>query len=88
MERRAGEEYAFNDPLLEKLLAEICARGERNVIVAQLFLAPGRHAGSHGDITKICLPFEKDGVRIKQTPTLGKHPYLIEILGERLREFQ
>ena len=88
MERRAGEEYAFNDPLLEKLLAEICARGERNVIVAQLFLAPGRHAGSNGDITKICLPFEKDGVRIKQTPTLGKHPYLIEILGERLREFQ
>jgi len=48
MERRPGAAYAFNEPLLETLLA----RGEwegSTVIVAQLFLLPGRHAGPGGD---------------------------------------
>ena len=84
MERRDGHEYAFNDPLLEKLLMEIHSHGQKNVVLAQLFLAPGRHAGPEGDIEKICLPFENDGLKIHKIPTLGNHPYILEILAERL----
>ena len=84
MERRDGDEYAFNDPLLEKLLMEIHSHGQKNVVLAQLFLAPGRHAGPEGDIEKICLPFENDGLKIHKLPTLGNHPYILEILAERL----
>jgi hypothetical protein len=86
MERRDGDEYAFNEPLLEKLLMEIYSLGHRNVILAQLFLAPGRHAGTDGDISRICMPFENDGVRIHKIPTLGNHPYILEILAERLAD--
>lgn len=86
MERRDGDEYAFNDPLLEKLLIEIYSHGQKNVVLAQLFLAPGRHAGPEGDIEKICLPFENDGLKIHKLPTLGNHPYILEILAERLAE--
>ena len=87
MERRDGDEYAFNDPLLEKLLMEIHSHGQKNVVLAQLFLAPGRHAGPEGDIEKICLPFENDGLKIHKLPTLGNHPYILEILAERLAGF-
>jgi len=53
MERRPGAAYAFNEPLLETLLTR---EGWRTIpesplliIVAQLFLLPGRHAGLGGD---------------------------------------
>lgn len=86
MERRAGDEYNFNDPLLENLLKDIHSRGKKSVIIAQLFLTPGRHAGPRGDIAQICEPFIKDGMKIQRTPTLGDHPLVLEILVERLKE--
>jgi len=53
MERRPGAAYAFNEPLLETLLAREKWRGsaaaQSVIIVAQLFLLPGRHAGQTGD---------------------------------------
>jgi sirohydrochlorin ferrochelatase len=85
MERRAGAEYDFNEPLLEKLLdAPEFAEGE--VVVAQLFLQPGRHAGPGGDVEKICEAAKKKnpGVKILVTEPLGNHPGLVGVLAERL----
>ena len=64
MERREGKEYDFNDPLLETLLEDKKVSGGSCVILAQLFLAPGRHAGPDGDITQICTPFLNEGMKI------------------------
>lgn len=52
MERREGEQYDFNDPLLENLLGQEGFKGA--VVVSLLFAAPGRHAGAGGDIEAIC----------------------------------
>ena len=86
MERREGTEYDFNDPLLERLLEKKEALGSTFVIIAQLFLAPGRHAGLNGDIAHICAPFLNRDMNIERTPTLGNHPLILEILAERLKE--
>ena len=88
MERREGVKYDFNDPLLEKLLVEIKSSGHKCVVVGQLFLAPGRHAGPGGDIAQICKPFVKSGMQIENTVTLGNHPLVLEILVDRLRELE
>jgi hypothetical protein len=53
MERPEGDAYAFNDPLLAAALADR-PPGPGPVVVCQLFLAPGRHAGPDGDIASIC----------------------------------
>lgn len=53
MERREGEAFAFNEPLLAKRLTSApFAAGE--VVVALQFLSPGRHAGPGGDVAEIC----------------------------------
>ena len=86
MERRAGAEYDFNEPLLENLLNEKKS-GCHEMLVAQLFLSPGRHAGEGGDLEQICAAFTDDssGNRIARTPPLGSHPLVLEILMERIR---
>ena len=86
MERRAGAEYDFNEPLLENLLNEKKS-GCHEMLVAQLFLSPGRHAGEGGDLEQICASFTDDssGNRIARTPPLGSHPLVLEILMERIR---
>jgi sirohydrochlorin ferrochelatase len=85
MERRAGDEFAFSDPLLAALLDR--APFDRGaVIVAMLFLSPGRHAGPEGDVATICRAAEARHASLKVTMTelLGGHPALIELLAERL----
>mmetsp|Transcript_6493 Transcript_6493/g.7425 ORF Transcript_6493/g.7425 Transcript_6493/m.7425 type:complete len:668 (+) Transcript_6493:89-2092(+) len=52
MERREGEYYDFNDPLLENVF-DLGGMGVGSVILAYAFLAPGRHAGKDGDIEEI-----------------------------------
>jgi sirohydrochlorin ferrochelatase len=87
MERRPGPEFAFNEPLLAALLdTKDFLAGE--VIVARLFLQPGRHAGPGGDVEQICRAAEArhPGLKIALTEPLGSHPGLIPILGERLEE--
>jgi sirohydrochlorin ferrochelatase len=87
MERRPGAEYDFNEPLLERLLdAPEFAEGE--VVVAQLFLQPGRHAGPGGDVEKICAAAMKknQGVKIAITEPLGSHTALVAVLAERMEE--
>ncbi|MDB6167526.1 MAG: CbiX [Verrucomicrobia bacterium] len=87
MERRPGEAYDFNEPLLETLLAR---RGWNTgpVVVAQLFLLPGRHAGPRGDIAAICGRARKKnpGLSIARTRPMGEHPGLVDILADRCSE--
>ena len=85
MERREGEEYAFNEPLLENLF-EQPGWGSGNVIVSMLFLSPGRHAGPGGDIARICRAAEKrhPGLRTCMTGLVGDHAGIIPLLQRRL----
>jgi sirohydrochlorin ferrochelatase len=82
MERRAGEDYAFNEPLLETALRPpLCPA--RRVIVAMLFLSPGRHAGDSGDVATILREAEaaSGGALVTaMTPLLGEHPALLDLL--------
>ena len=88
MERRPKPEYDFNEPLLENLLPDQEACPSRQVVVAQLFLSPGRHAGPDGDVANICRQAEqaRPGLQTFLTDPLGNHPLVLEILEERLRQ--
>jgi hypothetical protein len=86
MERRAGAEYDFNEPLLENV-DQIEALIGGDLIVALFFLLPGRHAGAAGDVAQICdaLLERKVFSRVEMTPLLGEHPVLLDILADRLQ---
>ncbi len=87
MERRANPAYDFNEPLLERALGEKLVR-EGDVVIAQMFISPGRHAGPHGDIQQICTEVEKQHAKLKtyRTELVGSHPKLIDLLENRWRE--
>lgn len=57
----------------------------RNVIVAPLFLSPGRHAGANGDITRIC---DASSARCIRTELVGTHPLVVEALAAALQPGQ
>lgn len=84
MERREGAEYDFNEPLLESLLG---SEGyDQKVIVAPLFVSPGRHAGAGGDIAQICQSAEAESGSLvtKMTPLVGAGAdRLVEVLADR-----
>lgn len=84
MERRPGPEYAFNEPLLETLLRDRAWRAlaPGPVVVAMLFLQPGRHAGPDGDVAEICTAAaaEQPDLETIRTPLLGEHPALLDLL--------
>lgn len=86
MERREGDEYAFNEPLLESVLRRVgwCAS---NVVVAMLFLSPGRHAGSGGDVDQICKAAEADHpqLRTRMTGLVATHAAITGLLAARWR---
>ena len=87
MERREGEGYRFNEPLLERLLGSPgFDRGP--VIVSMMFLSPGRHAGPGGDVAAICAEAERahPGLKTIITPLAGEHEGIVDILLERLRD--
>lgn len=87
MERPEGDAYAFNEPLLDRALA--ATRPDLGpVIVCQLFLAPGRHAGPGGDIATLCATAvaKTSGLKIAITDPIGPHPTTIDILADRARE--
>jgi sirohydrochlorin ferrochelatase len=85
MERRAGAEYDFVEPLLANLLRQP-GWNEGEVTIAMQFLLPGRHAGPGGDVAEICRAAEgASGGKLKtqMTPLVAEHPLLVEILAER-----
>ena len=85
MERRPGEEFAFNEPLLANLLDQP-GWHDGPVIVSMLFLSPGRHAGPGGDIARICEEAEHRHPRLRTAMTglVGDHPDIIPLLLRRL----
>jgi hypothetical protein len=86
MERREGDAYAFNDPLLENLDQVYGFSGGR-LILAMFFLLPGRHAGPGGDVAEIYDGLLREGVfqSVETTPLIGESPMLLDILEDRLR---
>jgi sirohydrochlorin ferrochelatase len=86
MERRDGDEYAFNEPLLETLLGK--EGFDRDVVLSMLFLSPGRHAGPGGDIAGICSDAEKahPGLRTHMSELFATDPAAIELLAQRYRQ--
>ena len=84
MERREGEEYAFNEPLLENLLGSEGFR--KDVILSMLFLSPGRHAGPSGDIAEICEAAEQQhpGLKTHMADLFATHEGIIPLLTHRL----
>jgi sirohydrochlorin ferrochelatase len=86
MERREGDEYAFNEPLLENLTPS--KTHQKHCIAAMLFLLPGRHAGEGGDVADICDALIADGLfeDIQISKLMSEHPLLPLILKDRLAE--
>jgi len=87
MERRDGEEYAFNEPLLARAL-RTAPFNAGDVVVSLQFLSPGRHAGPGGDVAGICAAAEAEqaGLRTHMTDPLGAHPALVDVLAERYQD--
>ncbi len=87
MERRKGREYDFNGQLLGDLL-DTCVRPGASavVVLAMMFVSPGRHAGPGGDIEAICAEAmaRNPGLKVLISPLMGEHPLLIDILRDRL----
>jgi sirohydrochlorin ferrochelatase len=88
MERRQGDQYAFNEPLLESALDQLAADGFKDVIVAMQFLQPGRHAGPNGDVAEICAAARErhPALRTAMTDLLAHTPAVLTLLERRLRE--
>jgi sirohydrochlorin ferrochelatase len=85
MESPDGPEFDFNRPLLaEALMSPGFSGGD--VIIAPLFLSPGRHAGPEGDLERIAREAQgrPDGPRCHFTGLVGNHPAAIEHLASSL----
>ena len=89
MERRDGDAYRFNEPLLETLLGQPGFASGR-VIISMLFLSPGRHAGAEGDVAGICRQAEERHPRLRtvMTDLAGEHSGIVDILSDRLHTAQ
>ncbi len=68
-------------PLLAEQL-RVSALAGRTVVVAPLFLSPGRHAGPTGDIVQICAA---SSARCHVTGLVGTHPLAITALAAALQ---
>ncbi len=68
-------------PLLADALGAPSFAG-RPVIVAPLFLSPGRHAGPGGDIARIC---RESPARCHLTDLVGTHPLALDALASALQ---
>ncbi len=79
MERRPGDEYAFNEPLLETALSH--ASGD--CVILMQFLLPGRHAGTGGDVEEICTMHAPTGLQWRRSDLIGTHPKLASLLAQR-----
>ncbi len=89
MERRPEPEFDFNEPLLERALV-LAAKEAVPVIIALLFVSPGRHAGPGGDIEQICQQAQSKhpALSYQLTGLVGQHRGLVEILAERAIQSQ
>jgi hypothetical protein len=77
---------AFGPLLADVLGSRSLATGA--VVIAPLFLSPGRHAGPRGDLARIAGDAERrsPGLRCHFTALVGAHPRTIEALASALTE--
>jgi hypothetical protein len=82
-----GEEYAHNRPLFADALA-LPGFDRGDVVIAPLFLAPGRHAGPRGDLAQIATAAEDrlTPLRCHFTALLGTHPEVLDMLATALHQ--
>lgn len=73
-------------PLLADALRAPDFALDRDVVIAPLFLSPGRHAGSDGDIVQICRDAATPGARCHITDLVGTHPLAISALAGALHD--
>jgi sirohydrochlorin ferrochelatase len=89
MERRDGEAFAFNDPLLENAVADVGNDHDTGqadgVVVALLFLGPGKHAGPGGDVATI-VQSAQSGLPVHITNVIGADPLVRDILLDRVAQ--
>jgi sirohydrochlorin ferrochelatase len=85
MESPDGEGYAFNRPLLADALAAPGLEAN-DVVIAPLFLAPGRHAGQDGDLSRIVREAQvrTPQLRCHFTDLVGSHPSVAPRLASNL----
>ena len=87
MERREGEAYDFNEPLFASALPAARKTG-LPVVVGQLFLGEGRHAGPGGDIAgivaEVCAA-DRNGPPVHLAAPLGDAPEIITALAARMQ---
>ncbi len=76
----ASMEGVHGPLLVDQLARPPYNRGD--VLVAPLFLSPGRHAGPDGDLAKIC---RSATGRCHLTELIGTHPLAVEALAGALR---
>lgn len=84
-----GEEHGHNLPLLAQQL-EAPAFNHGDVVIAPLFLSPGRHAGVDGDLAEIARAAE-DRLAVPPlhchfTELIGTHPRAVDTLASALRD--
>jgi len=85
MESPEGHPFSFNRPLLREALADLAASGATDVVLAPLFLSPGRHAGPGGDLAQIARGFPQ--LRSHFTALVGTHPLAIAALAATIGPF-
>ena len=87
MEKREGDAFSFNDPLLETIPDYLNIEAAEDLLVAMFFLMPGRHAGEGGDVETI-LSNLCQNQRIRsfcKTDLIASHPMIMDILADRVR---
>ena len=87
MEKREGDAFSFNDPLLETIPDYLNLEAAEDLLVAMFFLMPGRHAGEGGDVETI-LSNLCQNQRIRsfcKTDLIASHPMIMDILADRVR---
>jgi sirohydrochlorin ferrochelatase len=86
MESPPGPDFAFNRPLLAEALDAVPVPAD--VIIAPLFLSPGRHAGPGGDLAEIVseAAARRPGLRGHFTDLIGSHPVVSATLARALRD--
>jgi hypothetical protein len=85
MESPDGPDFEFNRPLLAEALGS-SGFDSGDVVVAPLFLLPGRHAGPGGDLEAIARAAEgrSPGLSCHFAGLVGSHPSTIEALAGAL----
>jgi hypothetical protein len=85
MESPGGPDFEFNRPLLADALASE-GFDSGDVLIAPLFLLPGRHAGAGGDLGAIARAAQERSPRLRChfAGLVGSHPIAIETLSGAL----